>query len=203
MCMCGRYFFHLEECTAFMKLKKKIEEQALFEYAKEEVFPSNAALVLIPDDKDTYKLDVMHWGITGMKGTLIINARSEHITEKRTFQPMVENRCLVPCNGFYEWEKQGMKKNKVAICKRQTPLFYLAGIYNNKKEFVIVTGTSKGEMHTLHTRTPIIISEHQIALYFAKKHGFTVDNEDLMFVRQDPKAMQVQLDLFANQEDET
>ena len=35
--MCGRYFFELRELPAFARLKHKIEQQALFEFAREEV----------------------------------------------------------------------------------------------------------------------------------------------------------------------
>ena len=34
--MCGRYFFELRELPAFARLKHKIEQQALFEFAREE-----------------------------------------------------------------------------------------------------------------------------------------------------------------------
>lgn len=200
--MCGRYFFRLEENTAFLKLRKKIDQLALFEYAKEEIYPSNKALVLLPDDSDVYTLEVMRWGIKGNKGKLFINARSEHIEEKRTFIPMLQKRCLIPCNGFYEWVKHGERKNKVLICKTQSPLFYLAGIYNQNHEFVIVTGESQGDMKYIHHRTPIVINENQISHYFTKKQEFKVDNEGLSFLHQDKKSKYKQLDLFSFEEDE-
>ena len=111
--MCGRYFFELRELPAFARLKHKIEQQALFEFAREEVFPGNQALVLV-NGQDEFSLDVMKWGIEGPYGKLI-NARSEGIEKKKTFRPMLSKKCLIPCNGFYEWVKVGKQKQKILI----------------------------------------------------------------------------------------
>lgn len=182
--MCGRYFFALQDTPAFAKLKRKIEQQALFEYAQEEVFPSNDALVLISGQGD-YQLDVMKWGIKGAYGQLI-NARSEGIEKKKTFAPLLQQRCLIPCNGFFEWVKTGKRKQKVYIRRQDTPLFYLAGIYNQQHEFVIVTGEAEDEMKKVHDRTPIILQEAQIPLYLQEELAFTVDNDQLQFTAIEP-----------------
>lgn len=80
-----KIFFELRELPAFARLKHKIEQQALFEFAREEVFPGNQALVLV-NGQDEFSLDVMKWGIEGPYGKLI-NARSEGIEKKRPFAP--------------------------------------------------------------------------------------------------------------------
>lgn len=200
--MCGRYFFELRELPAFARLKQKIEQQALFEYAREEVFPSNSALVLV-DGQEDYELDVMKWGIEGPYGRLI-NARSEGIEKKKTFRPMLSKKCLIPCNGFYEWVKVGKQKQKILIQREDAPLFYLAGIYNEQKEFVIVTGESVKEMKDIHDRTPILMLEDQIPLYLQDELEFQVDNEHLIFTAVDNRKPLViekrQLSLFDEEE---
>lgn len=200
--MCGRYFFELRELPAFARLKQKIEQQALFEYAREEVFPSNSALVLV-DGQEDYELDVMKWGIEGPYGRLI-NARSEGIEKKKAFRPMLSKKCLIPCNGFYEWVKVGKQKQKILIQREDAPLFYLAGIYNEQKEFVIVTGESVKEMKDIHDRTPILMLEDQIPLYLQDELEFQVDNEHLIFTAVDngkpPVIEKRQLSLFDEEE---
>jgi hypothetical protein len=38
----------------------------------------------------------------------MISARTETITEKRSYRRLVESkRCLIPANGFYEWRREG------------------------------------------------------------------------------------------------
>ncbi len=60
-------------------------------------------------------MDVMRWGLIpsyaktdSMSGQpLLINARSETVNQKSAFKRLVErNRCIIPCDGFYEWEKK-------------------------------------------------------------------------------------------------
>lgn len=178
--MCGRYFFQLQDHPSFSILKKLIEQQSLFEYAKEEVFPSQNAIVILANGDD-YALDVMKWGIKGFQGKVLINARSETIFEKKTFQKMAAQRCLIPCNGFFEWQKRGSYKQKIFIHKKNDPLLYLAAIYNQEHEFVIVTGESENEMKAIHNRTPLLIKEDDITPYLQLQLEFTVDNVNLLF----------------------
>lgn len=196
--MCGRYFFHLEEHSAFIKLKKKLEQMNLFEYASDEVFPSNKALVLIDDKHHDYTLAIMKWGIEGCKGNLLINARSERIDEKKTFKTMLNQRCLIPCNGFFEWTKKAKQKQKIYVRMQDEPLFYLAGIYNRDKEFVIITGESQNNMRDIHARTPIILHEGEVIPYLSGNSPFEVDNEHLVLIKaeQNRKKHMEQLDLF-------
>ena len=166
------------------------------------MFPSNSALVLV-DGQEDYELDVMKWGIEGPYGRLI-NARSEGIEKKKTFRPMLSKKCMIPCNGFYEWVKVGKQKQKILIQREDAPLFYLAGIYNEQKEFVIVTGESVKEMKDIHDRTPILMLEDQIPLYLQDELEFQVDNEHLLFTavdnRKSPVIEKRQLSLFDEEE---
>lgn len=181
--MCGRYYFAFEDSPSFAFLKAKVEQQALFEYAHDEVFPSQKALVLT-NGKHAYDIAVMKWGMEGYKGNLLINARKEGIEQKKTFAPLLQNRCLIPCNGFYEWVKTGNGKQKIYIRKKDRPLFYLAGIYNEKNEFVIVTGEAQQAMAAIHHRTPLLIQEEQIVSYLQNTLDFQVDNEQLVFIEE-------------------
>lgn len=59
------------------------------------------------------RADWMHWGLipqwadSPAVGSKMINARAETIAEKRSFSPLLEShRCLVPADGFYEWQKR-------------------------------------------------------------------------------------------------
>ena len=176
--MCGRYYFSLEDTAAFAKLKRKITQMSIFSYAHQEVFPSQKSLVLVKDTRDEdYTLKTMKWGIKGYQGSLLINARNEGIETKKTFSPLLDHRCLIPCNGFYEWKN----KKKVFIFEKKEPLFYLAGIYNEALEFVIVTGEAEKEMKHVHHRTPLIIHEQDINRYLNGDCEFAVDNDDLGF----------------------
>lgn len=199
--MCGRYFFALEEDAAFDKLKQKIKQQAMFEYASDEIFPSHQVLVMLPDKND-YTLDLMKWGFHGYQKRALINARSETLAERKTFQAIQHKRCLLPCNGFYEWVKKGNAKEKIYIQRDDTPLFYLAGIYNEDRQFVIVTGESEDEMKKIHDRTPIILGEDEIMPYLRGEIPFKVNNQHLCFQveRKNKPSNITQMSLFDSKE---
>ena len=177
--MCGRYYFCSYPIDAFQELDRKIKEHSLTLYAQHEVFPSDQAIVLVADEND-YKPVVMKWGMKGYYGHEIINARMEGIAEKKTFASFYQQRCLIPCNGFFEWQPKGKSKQKVFISKKGKPLMYLAGIYNNQKEFVIITGPSEYDMKPVHDRTPLFIDQKEIGTYLSGEMEFRVDNQDLL-----------------------
>lgn len=175
--MCGRYYFSLEDIAESALLKKKISQMSISNFAQREVFPSQQALVLVEGKEDVFQVKVMKWGIKSYQGSLLINARNEGIDQKRTFSPMLSHRCLIPCNGFYEWKN----KKKVFIYEKEEPLFYLAGIYNEQDEFVIITGEAQKDMKHVHHRTPLIYHEKDIQRYLSFDCEFAVDNDNLGF----------------------
>lgn len=179
--MCGRYFLKLDpSLLEGQRILEKVKQYNIYDFQEGEVFPSQKALVLLPHE-NTYIPSVQKWGMPGYKGNLLINARSEGIHEKYTFRPLLQNRCVIVANGFYEWVKQGTKKDKICIQKQKRPLLYMAGIYNAQQEFVIVTGASYGNMAALHGRTPILMDEEQMLAYLHMQREFVVDNEELTF----------------------
>ena len=103
--MCGRYYFSIEEALAFAKLKQKITQMSISHYAQHEIFPSQNALVLVEGSKRLY-FRCYEVGHERLSNKLLINARNEGIETKKTFLPMLQHRCLIPCNGFYEWKNK-------------------------------------------------------------------------------------------------
>lgn len=176
--MCGRYFFQLQ--TQVLPLIRNHEQIELFDFSQGEIFPTQNTLTIIKNN-DRMEGSVMKWGMKGYHGNVLINARSEGITERKTFRPLLNKRCLVIANGFYEWHKSGAHKDKIYIQKRDHPYLLMAGIYNDQGEYVIVTGEAQNEMALIHHRTPIIMSEEQGLAYLNQECLFEVDNENLLF----------------------
>ena len=177
--MCGRFYLFFDDDGKQTRLYHKVSELSVA-YAQKEIYPSQHALVLIEGNYE-YNVSVMKWGISSYKGSLLINARSEGIHEKKTFIPMLSKRCLIPCNGFYEWKQN----KKIYIYEKEEPIFYLAGIYNQDHEFVIVTGEADNQMKQVHHRTPIIIKDKDVDAYLHHDCEFAVDNENLGFRLED------------------
>ncbi len=177
--MCGRYFFQLDESVS--QWREQIAQLDLFDFRQGEVFPGQKILALSLGEKEQIQPHVFQWGMPGYQGRLLINARSEGIEQKVTFRPWLHQRCVVLANGFYEWAKQGSEKKKIYIRKADSKLIYLAGIYNDKGECVIVTGAAEQEMVKIHHRTPIILKESAMHSYLSLRTDFIIDNEHLLF----------------------
>ncbi|KAK9057467.1 hypothetical protein SSX86_022302 [Deinandra increscens subsp. villosa] len=96
----------------------------------------------------------------------MFNARSESIGEKASFRRLLpKNRCLVAVEGFYEWKKDGSKKQPYYIhLKDDRPLVF-AALYDSWKNsegevqytFTILTTSSSSAFGWLHDRMPVIL----------------------------------------------
>ena len=104
----------------------------------------------------------MQWGFTveGKKGPPIINARSESVMERPMFKTAIlRHRCLIPCNGFYEWNA---KKEKFFYHSPGRGMMLLAGIWRMERgarlpRFTILTRDAVGDMLDIHDRMPVVV----------------------------------------------
>lgn len=185
--MCGRFYFRLEgESPELQKLRLRTKQLEIFDFTQGEVFPTQKVLVLVKGDHKAQPT-VKTWGFHNYQNNIVINARMEGIEQKKMFCPYVKNRCVIPCNGFYEWLKHGKQKDKILIAKKNQPLQYMAGFYNQLDEFVIVTGEASGAMASIHDRTPILLTKEQILPYLNNELPYQVDNENLVFQKEEQK----------------
>ncbi len=100
------------------------------------------------------------------KFALVINARSETILEKPSFRNAVRRRrCLLPADGYYEWQASPTRKRPFFIRRRDSQPMGLAGVAEtwtgpNGEEVdtvAIVTAAAPSEMTLLHDRVPVTI----------------------------------------------
>ncbi|MCL2813420.1 MAG: SOS response-associated peptidase [Oscillospiraceae bacterium] len=178
--MCGRFVIDdsgdiAEMRRIFEELKKHYDDTVEFKNVKSgEIFPSDTVPVIIPE-KDM-KIDAvpMQWGFkSSYNGNLLINARSEGVYDKKMFKDSIINkRCVIPSNGFFEWAKLQDKKEKYLIRPAGSPMLYFAGIYEKLSDpkipdkyqirFVIMTRESRGLIRSLHERMPVTVERKNI-----------------------------------------
>ena len=114
----------------------------------------------------------MRWGFTPAwskadSGTDIINARSETLLEKPSFKKAFESqRCLLPANGFYEWDRSQKPSLPYDIHLPNDAGFGLAGIWDQwtdaktgeiKESFALVTRAATPAVAKVHARMPVIL----------------------------------------------
>jgi putative SOS response-associated peptidase YedK len=110
---------------------------------------------------------VPHWVRAGTRATghPLINARAETVSQKPAFRDAFwHRRCLVPADGYYEWQKTAGGKIPYRIVCREAGLFTLAGIWNPGQAegapctCAILTTPASGKMQEIHDRMPLILT---------------------------------------------
>jgi putative SOS response-associated peptidase YedK len=116
---------------------------------------------------------LMRWGLLPSwvkdprKFSLLINARAETVREKPAFKNAIRRRrCLVPADGYYEWQASGQGKRPYFIHRRDGAPMGLAGLAEtwigpNGEELdtvAIVTAAAGADLATLHHRVPVSIT---------------------------------------------
>ena len=91
----------------------------------------------------------------------MINARSETVSLKPAFREALQSRrCLIPADGFYEWEKTGKTKQPFCFEVNEGSLFAFAGIWERwktRETCAILTTTPNTLTATVHDRMPVIL----------------------------------------------
>jgi putative SOS response-associated peptidase YedK len=114
----------------------------------------------------------MRWGFwpswvrDPRKFTLLINARAESVKEKPAFKNAIRRRrCLIPADGYYEWQSLGGGKRPYFIHRRDGRPIGFAGIAENwigpngeeVDTVAIVTAPASADLAVLHHRVPVTI----------------------------------------------
>lgn len=107
------------------------------------------------------------------------NCRKETISENKSVwtEPRKNLRCVIPIQGYFEWQKSKKEKPVYFVHLKDKPLLFLAGLYAHNQNyndteivedgqdylltFSIVTGPGEGEgsndLLWLHERKPILL----------------------------------------------
>lgn len=107
------------------------------------------------------------WAKDPSMGARMINARAETVAEKPAFRAAFKRRrCLVPASGFYEWQKQGARKQPHYITHADGGPLAFAGLWESWRgpdgseldTCTILTTEPNELMATLHNRMPVILA---------------------------------------------
>lgn len=113
---------------------------------------------------------VPSWSKDPAIGTRMINARVETILEKPSYRGAINSRhCIIPANGWYEWEKVGSKKVPHYFSSPKNELLSFAGIFEKWTapdgfelwSATIITTQARSEIADIHDRMPLIINPNQ------------------------------------------
>lgn len=135
--------------------------------------PTQVLPVIVEDEAGERSALPMQWGLiprwkpaSGKRALAPINARAETLFEKPMFRGLAKSRrCIVPASGFYEWRREGDRKQPYYITSQDGEAWGLAGLYDfshddgNDAEgsFTIITTAANPLVATLHERMPVIL----------------------------------------------
>lgn len=165
--MCGRYVFTPGNSKKFkdrFNLSNQLEIEENYNVA-----PGQMVSVVIR--KSPNKAVKMRWGLVPFWakdpkiGYKMINARVETVLYKPSFRKAVRSqRCLVPANGFYEWQRVDGKQ-PYYITRKDEKMMAFAGIYDIWKDakgkelfsYSIITTKANSLVSLIHNRMPVIL----------------------------------------------
>jgi putative SOS response-associated peptidase YedK len=165
--MCGRYTLTAsgEVLQRELNLERVHELGPRYNLAPMQVAP----IVTNANPRD---LTLARWGLLpawakdATMANRMINARSETLEEKKAFaQALQKRRCLVPCDGFFEWKKVGKAKQPLHITFQSKRLMTMAGLWATWRSpegvdvvtFTIVTTASNPLIAAIHDRMPVFL----------------------------------------------
>ena len=116
-------------------------------------------------------LKVLRWGLVpswakDAKGAArLINARQETVTEKPAFRAAYQRRrCLLPADGYYEWQVEGTRKQPWFLTSREREPLAMAGLYEVWSQgeqrlwtCTVITTSASDELGHIHDRTPLLV----------------------------------------------
>lgn len=126
------------------------------------------------------ELSLMRWGLIpswakdASGAARMINARGESASEKPAFRDAMKyRRCLIPADGFYEWQKTSAGKQPYCFEVDRGKLFAFAGLWDcwrgAKGESIesssILTTAANSTVAPIHDRMPVILHSEDYDLW--------------------------------------
>jgi putative SOS response-associated peptidase YedK len=111
------------------------------------------------------------WAKDPKVGDRMINARAESLMDKPAYERAFRrHRCLVPAEGFYEWQRRGSRKQPMFIHRRDGEPMAFAGLWAAWRDAsdpdgewlrscTIVTTYANTTIAPLHDRMPVVLEE--------------------------------------------
>jgi putative SOS response-associated peptidase YedK len=140
------------------------------------VAPATDILVVTASPDGARQLRELKWGLVPRwakdpsGANRMINLRAETVREKKGWKStLARRRCIIPIDGFYEWQDQGkgQRKQPFYITSRDFTPLALAGLWATWRDpdsgeelftCTILTTSANDLMESVHHRMPVILA---------------------------------------------
>jgi putative SOS response-associated peptidase YedK len=174
--MCGRFTLRTPEKVLANEFG--VTEVPSVE-ARYNIAPTQTILAVqqTPDGRQAKLLKwglIPSWAKDPAMGAKLINARSETVTEKPAFRDAFRRRrCLIPADGFYEWQRTGGRKQPYFFRLRDERPFAFAGLWEiwesgegeTIESCTILTTEANELLRPVHDRMPVILDAKDYDLW--------------------------------------
>ena len=180
--MCGRFYLNSTPAEVAKHFGAPVRDNFPPRY---NIAPTQPVAAIRMSVRHAREYALMRWGFvpSWAKGEFLanlakrplINARAETVLEKASFKNAFRRRrCLVPADGFYEWQARPAKaKQPYAVHKRKGGLIGLAGIWETAVDpdggeidtLAILTAAAGPDMMNIHSREPVVIAPQSYKLW--------------------------------------
>jgi putative SOS response-associated peptidase YedK len=168
--VCGRYVLTVtgRVLARLFDLDEVPELEARYNIAPTQQVP------IVRAGPDGRRLDAVRWGLIPSWakdpsiGSRMINARAETVAEKPSFRNAFRRRrCLVPADGFYEWRRNGNRKQPYLVRFGDGRPFAIAGLWEvwhrpdgtPLESCTLITTEPNLVVALLHDRMPVILPQ--------------------------------------------
>jgi putative SOS response-associated peptidase YedK len=153
------------------------------------VAPTDEVLIVVESREGRCRLGDARWGLVPSwskgpadVGARMINARSESLLDRPAFRrAFARHRCIVPSDGFYEWEHRdgGRVKQPWLVAPADGGLFAFAGLWEvwsaddggpRLTSCTIVTTEANDDVRPLHDRMPAVLARDDWAAWLDRGH---------------------------------
>jgi putative SOS response-associated peptidase YedK len=140
------------------------------------VAPTDPVYGVAQSSSGTRRLGEFRWGLVPFwaedlsVGARMINARAETILEKPAFRrPLATRRCIIPADGFYEWQALAGSKTKQPwyIARRDGDVLAFAGVWESWRpdktgdervvSCAVITTDANEAIGRIHDRMPVVL----------------------------------------------
>ncbi len=135
------------------------------------IAPTNTHIVLKLED-GAKRLVSARFGFDAPGARFVINARSETAATLRTFRnAFALQRCIVPADGFYEWQGGRGDRRPMWFHAPGGGLLLFAGLsfeHQGERSFVILTTAANDLLRRVHDRMPALLSRGAAEAWLAR-----------------------------------
>lgn len=174
--MCGRMTQQVSPSEVAAIFDAELHEPDAFEAIEPRynVAPTQPITVVVGREDGRF-VEQHRWGLVpswsksvAQQGARLINARAETVARSGAFrESFLRRRCIVPADGFYEWRRQGRRREPFLIRPSDRSTMAFAGLWAPWRDpasgewllsAAVITTAANSVVGQLHDRMPVVLA---------------------------------------------